>query len=93
MIYIPDPMELMEMREERMADEYIVGDDEIKCSECGVIFPIQEASTIDPHPVAAPVCPGCLQKALDAMGEIGKEAAKEGEEHARNCAECLEKDN
>ena len=56
MEYIPDPIELMESRIDRMMDRYI---DEYTCMECGkkVGYELIQAT---PHPDAPGVCIECL---------------------------------
>lgn len=60
MTYIPDPIELGEIRAERWADERIKGD-KYHCS-CGRVCSLSEVETLSPDPYAEPYCPVCFDE-------------------------------
>lgn len=59
--YIPDPMELMESRIDRMEEELDCGDpDMLLCAGCGIKFDMCDLSPSSSAPDAAPMCDQCL---------------------------------
>ena len=58
MTYIPDPLELLEARQERWMDEFI---DEFTCMECGNRYDY-EMICVDPLGCGPCICDECLQK-------------------------------
>ena len=66
--YIPDPIELIEIRGELMAERYIRGDEYI-CCDCGKRGPLSEANPAGPHPSSPPICWDCLEKHYTQNGE------------------------
>jgi hypothetical protein len=58
---LPDPIELMEARAERMADEYF-HDGIWHCCVCGRPIPPGHEETMSPDPAAAPVCRSCCER-------------------------------
>jgi hypothetical protein len=55
-MYIPDPLEILESREDRMIDEFV---DEYTCMECGKRFDY-EMTCVDPLGCGPIVCDECL---------------------------------
>lgn len=58
-MYIPDPIELMEIQGERLEEEFWDGE-HWHCCECGKAIVGYEPYTMSPHPCAPPVCHECL---------------------------------
>lgn len=66
-MYIPDPIELGEMRAERWEAEMHVRGSIYRCG-CGKEFGINDGDTISADPWAAPVCPDCFEKWIQDNG-------------------------
>lgn len=71
MTYLPDPIELGEMRAERWESELHVSGDNYRCVKCKSTFPIGEMTTMSADPYAPPVCEKCA-------GELFEKWTKEG---------------
>jgi hypothetical protein len=74
MNYIPDPIELGEMRAERYADENMHGN-EIRCCACKKMVPIDTVLPASPDPYSPPICLGCVgeQMADESFKKIVQE--------------------
>lgn len=59
--YIPDPIELGEMRAERYDFENRVGD-KIRCCECGEPKSYSEVMASSADPYSPPICRDCIEK-------------------------------
>lgn len=70
MIYIPDPLEILEARAERMMDRFV---DEYTCMECGNRYDY-EMTCVDPHGYGPIVCNECL--GFDPMEAINADTEK-----------------
>jgi hypothetical protein len=67
-MYIPDPIEIMENRAERWADDNIKGSN-FKCG-CGNWCDINEAVALSSNPYAIPVCSNCAEEYIKRMEKI-----------------------
>lgn len=67
--YIPDPIELMEMRAERMMEEYFRGDKFI-CCICENLFDLEYANSLTADPSSPPACWDCLENHLLNQNKI-----------------------
>lgn len=64
-MYIPDPIEIGEMRCEAWAAKNLRGD--VATCYCGNEFDIGDGGTTSPDPYEIPVCPTCYQQWLDSL--------------------------
>lgn len=62
-MYIPDPIEQMEMRAEAM--EHLFRDGVWHCCECEQPIPPGHEHTLSADPAAPPVCWACFKEVLD----------------------------
>lgn len=60
--YIPDPIELGEMRCEDWAAENVRGN-RFRCC-CGAVCNLEQGVSLSPDPYAIPVCPKCFDQAM-----------------------------
>lgn len=57
--YIPDPIELMEMRIEHAIDTYVVGD-KMRCCNCQQLFDMVDVMEASADLAAPPICHPCF---------------------------------
>lgn len=60
MSYIPDPIEQMESRIDRMEDRLDIQGDTFLCPHCGERQPFAGAEPMFPHPDSMPICAKCV---------------------------------
>ncbi len=61
--YIPDPIELGEMRAERWLDNAEQPDGTVKCS-CGRFCSLWDLAPVSDNPYSKGVCPDCLDELM-----------------------------
>lgn len=62
MCYIPDPIELGEMRAERWEEQLYIGNGKYRCVNCTVPHELKDMTQASADPYGPPMCWDCLKK-------------------------------